>query len=175
MKTFGTTQGEKHLRKLMEDPRYWKKRDPNYVAMIQKGFDSLFYGNSEKALAVKGQKANQMGINGLYHAQDSLIGHLTPGEIVIPLNAQTPELMQYLSLTLGKDLLQYIVGSGHEQENPTSGLPAFASCPKLSRLAFRMINATTAVNRGTKKVWLCRTNQETGEKYWEEQDNMIEG
>ena len=55
-----------------------------------------------------------------------MAAHVTPGEIVIPLSAQTPQLMKYLSQALGGDILKYTVGSGHEQQNPTSGLPAFA-------------------------------------------------
>ena len=114
------------LRKLMEDARYWKHQDPAYVEMVRQGFKDLYDNPPAEALAQEGKAANQMGLNGKRHAQDSVVAHLTPGEIVIPRSAQTPELMGYLAQTLGEDMLKYTVGSGFEQENPTSGLPAFA-------------------------------------------------
>ncbi|WP_417822268.1 hypothetical protein [Terasakiella sp.] len=114
------------LRELMKDPRYWKKKDPAYVDMIRQGFQNLYDNPPPEALAAEGKAANQIGINGQNHGQDTIVAHVTPGEIVIPLSAQTPQLMEYLSQTLGDDILKYTVGSGHEQENPVSGLPAFA-------------------------------------------------
>lgn len=126
MRQFGSNPADAHLRKLMEDPRYWKDRDPAYVAMIQQGFKDLYDNPSTQARAAEGEAANEMGLNGPRHAQDSMVAHVTPGEVVIPLSAQTPELMRYLSEMLGSNLLKYTVGSGHEQQNPTSGLRAFA-------------------------------------------------
>ncbi|MBT3360619.1 MAG: hypothetical protein HN403_13425 [Rhodospirillales bacterium] len=66
-------------------------------------------------LADAGQTANDLGVNGPVHAQDTEVVHVTPGEIVIPPSAQTPELMQTLHNELGDDLLQYTVGSGFER------------------------------------------------------------
>jgi len=126
MKQFGTNAGDAHLRKLMQDPRYWRERDPAYVKMIQTGFKDLYDNPTPQARAAEGEAANEMGMNGQHHAQDSMVAHVTPGEIVIPLSAQTPELIQYLHQTLGQDMMKFVVGSGYEQENPTSGLPAFA-------------------------------------------------
>ena len=100
------------LRKAMEDPRYWKTQDTDYVEMIRQGFIDLYDNPPPEALAAEGQVANEMGINGAHHAQDTMVAHVTPGEIVIPLSAQTPELMKYLSETLGQDILKYTVGSG---------------------------------------------------------------
>ena len=113
--------GFKKLKSLMEDPRYWREQDPAYVEMIRQGFREL-YDNPVEA----GQAANEVGVNGTIHAQDDEVGHLTKGEVVIPLSAQTPEVMQALHQVLGEDMLKYTVGSGHEQINPTSGLPAYA-------------------------------------------------
>ncbi|MDV7341782.1 hypothetical protein RYZ26_19430 [Terasakiella sp. A23] len=113
--------GFKRLRKLMDDPRYWRDQDPTYVEMIRQGFRDL-YDSPVQA----GKVANQIGVNGPVHAQDTEVGHLTKGEIVIPLSAQTSELMDVLQKNLGNDLAMYVVGSGFEQRNPTSGLPAFA-------------------------------------------------
>lgn len=33
------------LRKMMEDPRYWRDKDPSYVAKITKGFEKLYRKN----------------------------------------------------------------------------------------------------------------------------------
>jgi hypothetical protein len=113
--------GFKRLQKLMEDPRYWKQQDPAYVEMIRQGFRDLYDSPVEAGLA-----ANEAGVNGKIHAQDDEVAHVTRGEVVIPLSAQTPEVMKMLYQTLGKDMIKYTVGSGHEQRNPTSGLAAFA-------------------------------------------------
>jgi|GEM_PF-3527504 len=113
--------GFKRLQKLMEDPRYWKQQDPAYVEMIRQGFRDLADTPAEAAVA-----ANEAGVNGKTHAQDDEVAHVSTGEVVIPLSAQTPEVMQMLYQTLGKDMIKYTVGSGHKQINPTSGLAAFA-------------------------------------------------
>jgi hypothetical protein len=97
--------------------------------MIQQGFKDLYDNPSPQARAAEGEAANEMGLNGPRHAQDSMVAHVTPGEVVIPLSAQTPELMRYLSEKMGRNLEKYTVGSGYEQRNPTSGLPAFADRP----------------------------------------------
>ena len=111
----------KRLRKLMDDPRYWKKQDPAYVEMIREGFRKLYDTPAEAGAA-----ANEAGVNGDLHAQDDEVAHVTTGEVVLPLSAQTPEIMKLLYQTLGKDMIKYTVGSGAEQRNPTSGLAAFA-------------------------------------------------
>jgi len=115
--TFTDDPEYKRLRALMNDPRYWRDRDPAYVAMIQKGFEDM---------GKQGQEANISGQNGPVHAQDTEIAHLTPGEVVIPRSAQTPEIIKALYQVMGDELAKYVVGSGYEQVNPTSGLPAFA-------------------------------------------------
>lgn len=141
MRQFSSNLTDEHLRTLMKDPRYWKDRDPAYVEMIQQGFKDLYDTPSQQARAAEGEAANELGLNGRHHAQDTMIAHVTPGEIVIPLSAQTPKLMQYLSQILGEDMVKFTVGSGHEQQNPTSGLRAFADeDPELRRLNARVQN-----------------------------------
>ena len=114
------------LKSLMADPRYWKTNDPAFVEEVQEGFRALYDDKPKGARASAGQAANSMGVNGSVHAQDTEVAHVTPGEIVIPVSAQSPELMQILYGELGNDLLQFTVGLGFERRNPTSGLPAFA-------------------------------------------------
>jgi hypothetical protein len=36
----GTTEQE--LREMMNDPRYWKDRDPNYVKQVTDGFQQIY-------------------------------------------------------------------------------------------------------------------------------------
>jgi len=162
----------KRLRKLMDDPRYWKKQDPAYVEMIREGFRKLYDTPAEA-----GSAANEAGVSGQHHAQDDEVAHVSTGEVVIPLSAQTPGIMKLLYQTLGKDMIKYTVGSGAEQRNPTSGLAAFADeigkCPALPRMSFRMINETTAMHKRSRRIWLCKTDQATGRKYWEEQNNRV--
>lgn len=113
--------GFKRLRKLMDDPRYWRDQDPSYVEMIRQGFRDLYDSPSQA-----GEAANVAGVNGPIQAQDTEVGHLTKGEIIIPRSAQTSGVMKVLKQVQGKDITKYTVGSGHEQRNPTSGLLAFA-------------------------------------------------
>jgi len=60
---------------------------------------------------------------------DTAVGHLTPGEIVIPKSAQTPGLMGILASNLrrqGANPAQYVVGSNMSSRNPYTGLQEFA-------------------------------------------------
>lgn len=63
---------------------------------------------------------------------DNAVGHLTEGEIVIPVEALKPELMAELQTAFqeaGLDLSSYIVGSGAEHMNDKTGMPEFAAQP----------------------------------------------
>lgn len=65
------------------------------------------------------EKAEGQGRRG-----DSLLGHLSPGDVVIPWNRVTPEVRDYLSKMLDVDRFT----AGHEMNllNPNTGLPEFA-------------------------------------------------
>lgn len=39
---FGEELNEETLRKMMDDPRYWRDRDKNYIAKITRGFEKLY-------------------------------------------------------------------------------------------------------------------------------------
>lgn len=39
---FGEDLSEENLRKMMEDPRYWRDKDKAYIAKITKGFEKLY-------------------------------------------------------------------------------------------------------------------------------------
>lgn len=39
---FGEQLNEETLRRMMEDPRYWRDKDKNYIAKITKGFEQLY-------------------------------------------------------------------------------------------------------------------------------------
>jgi len=73
-----------------------------------------------------------MGINSLAmmgRRGDTALGHLTPGEIVIPKSAQTPGLMGQLASNLrrqGANPASFVVGSSMTSKNPLTGLPEFA-------------------------------------------------
>ncbi len=117
------------LRKLMANTEYWRDRDPQLVREVTVGFENLYdtpTAKNDLSDAKQGQTANQMGLNGQKHQQDTMIAHLTPGEIIIPKSAQTDELMQVLFLTMGSAVKSYTVGSQYQRKNPTSGLPSFA-------------------------------------------------
>jgi hypothetical protein len=42
----GTGAAEGRLRELMRDPRYWRDRDPGFVARVASGFERLYPGNA---------------------------------------------------------------------------------------------------------------------------------
>ena len=41
---FGSELSEESLRKMMEDPRYWRDKDASYIAKVTKGFEKLYPG-----------------------------------------------------------------------------------------------------------------------------------
>lgn len=111
---------------MMRDPRYWRHREPDFVARVTEGFQRLFDTADAKRRAELGQAANASGITGRAHAPDAMIGHLAPGEIVIPARAQSKAVLAALRRELGDELTRFTVGSGQERRNPISGLPAFS-------------------------------------------------
>lgn len=59
---------------------------------------------------------------------DTIIAHLTPGEIIIPLNVITEELAGQIEAAFkaaGVDPYMYVAGSDKQQINPETGLPMF--------------------------------------------------
>ena len=74
-------------------------------------------GNAARVLSQLGRKG------------DSAVGHLTPGELVIPQSAQSPQLMQMFQQTMaqrGVNPMQYMVGHPQNRTNPQTGVPEFA-------------------------------------------------
>ena len=114
------------LKDMMADPRYWKYRDEAYVAAVRKGFEELYDNPPPRAIAREGEAANELGLNGPNQGRDTDLAHVTPGEIVVPLGTQTVEVLNALYAAMGDRMAHFVVGSGCEQRNPVSGLPAFA-------------------------------------------------
>ena len=56
---------------------------------------------------------------------DTTVGHLTPGEVVVPVDLQTPQLMAALMEALGPDFGRYQVGGDDDSINPQTGMPEF--------------------------------------------------
>lgn len=59
---------------------------------------------------------------------DRMLGHLTPGELVVPKSCQTPELMNLFAKAAhaaGLDPNRFIVGSPEASKNPRTGLEEF--------------------------------------------------
>ena len=65
-------------------------------------------------------QAADMGRSG-----DTTVGHLTPGEVVVPVDLQTPQLMAALMEALGPDFGRYQVGGDDDSINPQTGMPEF--------------------------------------------------
>jgi hypothetical protein len=93
---------------------------------VTEGFQRLFDTADAQRRAGRGRAANASGATGRAHARDVIIGHLAPGEIVVPPRAQTEIVLRALRDELGDQLPRFTVGSGHERRNPVSGLPAFS-------------------------------------------------
>jgi hypothetical protein len=74
---------------------------------------------------------------------DSMIGHLTPGEVVIPVNvARNPMMRQAMAQAFaaeGVPMDRYVVGSQANSVNPETGAPEYF---KLKRLAGTLIGGT---------------------------------
>ena len=59
---------------------------------------------------------------------DTMLAHLSPGEIVVPASAQSPELRQMLAQALvatGHDPGRYVIGGTDDSRNPRTGLREF--------------------------------------------------
>lgn len=83
-----------------------------------------------------GQEAPQAGMNPNMQAfaeqtgrgGDSVLGHLTPGEIIIPLDAQTEEVLTAVRdafESAGINPLEFVVGMADNKINPTTGNPEY--------------------------------------------------
>lgn len=69
------------------------------------------------------QQAAQQGRGG-----DALVAHLTPGEIMIPPQIQTPELLQAIQqafMKAGASPAQFMAGSPQSKTNPQTGMPEY--------------------------------------------------
>lgn len=64
-------------------------------------------------------KAEKQGRRG-----DSLLGHLSPGDVIIPWNRVTPEVRDFLAQLI--DVNRFTAGSEMNLLNPNTGLPEFA-------------------------------------------------
>lgn len=77
------------------------------------------------------QHAQQYG-----RGADIMMGHLTPGDVVIPRDVvmDNPEFLVKLKKAMadmGGDYKTHIVGSGHENINPDTGMPEFGFFSKI--------------------------------------------
>jgi hypothetical protein len=60
---------------------------------------------------------------------DSMMAHLTPGEVAVPPQVQTPELMRALQQAFGQAGVapeQFTAGSPFSSTNPQTGAPEFS-------------------------------------------------
>lgn len=80
-------------------------------------------GGANPNLQAFGQMAAQQGRGG-----DALVAHLTPGEIMVPPQIQTPELMAILQQAFsqaGAKPQQFTAGSPQSKMNPQTGMPEY--------------------------------------------------
>ena len=59
---------------------------------------------------------------------DSLMGHLTPGDLVIPMEIQTPEIVNALRKHFaanGVPMERFLAGHKANSKNPSTGAPEF--------------------------------------------------
>lgn len=79
---------------------------------------------------------------------DTTLAHLTQGEIVVPLAAQTPELIQTLEqafLETGITLDRYTVGNPGNSTNPETGMPEYGLGSFLKKAVGVVGNVASAV------------------------------
>lgn len=92
------------------------------------------------------EQAADMGRGG-----DTEMAHVTPGEVVIPLNVQTPELMSALKQAFdqaGVSIEQYTVGESENSINPETGAPEYGLGSFLKKAAGAVIPAAMSYMTG---------------------------
>ena len=91
--------------------------------------------DEEQLLAMQAQQAPEDE----GRATDTVVGHLTIGEIVLPRdltdNPQVLEMLGQLFQQAGLDLQEFTVGSPNNKINPETGYPEFFSFKKLFKIA----------------------------------------
>lgn len=99
-------------------------------------------GVTESGDGTTGQDVQNLASKG--RGGDNTLAHLTQGEIVIPLAAQTPELIQTLEqafLESGLPLDRYIVGDDDNSVNPETGMPEYG----LGKIFKKVIGAAAPI------------------------------
>ena len=71
--------------------------------------------------AFRARTSNISGANGELHQQDNYVVSLRSGDVVIPPEQLTPNLIKKLRKALGSDLDKYIVGKGRELKHYSDG------------------------------------------------------
>lgn len=101
--------------------KYRKFRENIYDPILE------HYNSERETWIEQVERAHTPGRNISYQGRngDTAVGHLTPGEIVVPRSAQTPELLQHIALTMGDNMPRYVVGSGANSFNPLTGAQEF--------------------------------------------------
>lgn len=83
---------------------------------------------------------------------DTMIGHLTPGEVAVPPQVQTPEVKQALENAfsqVGLKPQQFTAGSPFQSVNPTTGVPEYSLWASLLPIAGAVLGSVIAPGGGT--------------------------
>ena len=119
--------------------------DPRYEALMGKqarAEDVDMSAEPEMDMAL--EDAEDAGRGG-----DVILGHLTPGEIVLPVEiAQSPEVAEQLMMVFeeaGMDISQYTVGDESNSINPETGHPEFFSLSKIFTGLFAKSNRNCTI------------------------------
>lgn len=91
---------------------------------------------ANRELMATGSKADKMAKHGRYG--DTMMAHVTPGEIVVPKPVQTPEVVSTIKREMdraGVPLGRYVVGSSQNSINPATGEQEHGFLKKLAGIA----------------------------------------
>jgi hypothetical protein len=129
--------------------------------------DPMMSPEGEAPMEEMGEQLAEEGRGG-----DEVIGHLTAGEIVIPVDIQDESLMEFLEdhfADHGVSILQYTVGTEQNSINPETGMPEFFNDPRRTWAQRSSYWGYTGAERPTSSVLykgnLMKTSAPTMEDY----------
>lgn len=93
-------------------------------------------GETRRTLMAHGTKAKSLAAKG--RMGDTEMAHVTPGEIVVPISAQTPEVLAVLQGAfeeIGVPMERYTVGEEENSINPETGIQEHGFLSKIAKIA----------------------------------------
>jgi hypothetical protein len=142
----------------MADPRYEEMMARQAAAMTEEvPTEEMMMPMAEDEMSMaEGEEAGRGG--------DTMLAHLTPGELVIPSElAQDPEfqaMVQPMFEENGVSMEQYTVGAEANSINPETGYPEFGFFSKITKPFKKAVNYVTGKRQREKEMKKVQTHQD---------------